>query len=50
MRVLEPGGEADLALEALGAEGDGEVGVEDLQGDGAVVPEVLCLRARRAPP
>ena len=39
--MLEPGGEADLAEEALGAEGGGELGVEDLEGDGAVVLEVL---------
>ena len=41
MRVLEPGGELDLALEPLGAEGGGELGEEDLEGDRAVVPEVL---------
>ena len=39
--MLEPGGEADLAEEALGAEGGGELGVEDLEGDVAVVLEVL---------
>ena len=40
VRVLEPGREADLAKEALGAESGGELGVEDLEGDGAVVLEV----------
>ena len=38
--VLQPGGEADLALEALGAEGGGELGMEHLERDRAVVPEV----------
>ena len=37
----EPGGEADLALEALRPERGGELGVEDLQGDGAVMLEVV---------
>ena len=41
MRVLEPGGELDLAQEALGAERIGELGVEHLERDRAVVPEVL---------
>ena len=39
--VLQPGGELDLALEALGAERGGELGEEHLEGDRAVVPEVL---------
>ena len=39
--MLEPGGELDLALEALGAEGGSQLGVEDLERDRAVVPEVL---------
>jgi hypothetical protein len=38
--MLQPGREADLALEALRAERLGQVGVEDLEGDGAVVLEV----------
>jgi hypothetical protein len=38
--VLEPGGEADLALEAGGADGGGELGMEELESDGAVVSEV----------
>ena len=39
--MLEPGGEPDLALEAVGAEGGGELGVQHLQRDRAVVPEVV---------
>ena len=39
--MLEPGGEADLALEALGAERGGELGEQDLEGDGPVVAEVV---------
>ena len=35
------GGELDLALEPLGAEGGGELREQDLQRDRAVVPEVL---------
>ena len=38
--MLEPGGEADLALEPLEAEPRGEAGVEDLEGHRAVVLEV----------
>ena len=38
--MLEPGGRADLAQEALGAEAAGELGVQHLEGDGAVVAEV----------
>ena len=38
--MLEPGGEPDLALEALGAERGGELGVEHLERDRPVVPEV----------
>jgi hypothetical protein len=39
--MLQAGGEADLALKALGPEGGRELGEEDLEGDGAVVAEVL---------
>ena len=39
--MLQPGGEPDLALEPLGPEGGGELGVEHLERDRAVVPEVL---------
>ena len=38
--MLEPGCEPDLALEAVGAQRGGELGVEDLEGDGAVVAQV----------
>ena len=39
--VLEPGGEADLAQEPVGADGGRELGPEHLQRDGAVVPKVV---------
>ena len=39
--MLEPGGHADLAQEALGAERGGELGVEHLERDRAVVLEVV---------
>jgi hypothetical protein len=39
--VLEPGGEPDLALEAVGAEGGGELGVEHLERDRPVVLEIV---------
>jgi hypothetical protein len=39
--VLQPGCIADLALEAIGTERDGKVGVEHLQRDRSVVPEVV---------
>ncbi len=45
--MLQPGGEADLAEEALGAEGGGELGMEDLERDGAVEPDVLGQVDRR---
>ncbi len=38
--MLEPGREPDLALESLGAEGDGELGKEDLERDQTVVLQV----------
>ena len=41
VRVLEPGGEADLALEPVGAERGGQLGVQHLERDRAVVLEVL---------
>ena len=41
VRVLQPGGDADLAGEALGAEGRGELGAEHLDGDLAVVLQVV---------
>ena len=39
--MAEPGGDLDLAQEALGAERGRQLGVEDLERDLAVVPEVL---------
>ena len=39
--MLETRSEADLALEAVGAERGGELGMEHLEGDGAVVAEIL---------
>ena len=39
--MLKPGGEPDLALEAVGAERRGELREQDLQGDRAVMLEVL---------
>src|SRR5262245_38639729 len=39
--MLEPRGELDLPLEPLGAERGGELRMEDLERDGAVVAEVL---------
>ena len=41
MRVLEVGGGLDLGEEALGTDDGGEFGAEDLDGDGAVVLEVV---------
>jgi len=40
VRVPQPGGELDLALEALGTEGQGQLGMEDLERDRALVPDV----------
>jgi len=39
--MLEPGGEVDLAEEPLAAEPGGDLGVEHLESDGAIVLEVL---------
>jgi len=41
VRVLQPGGIADFALEAIGTERGGKVGVEYLQGHRSVVPQVV---------
>jgi hypothetical protein len=41
MRVVEAGGQLDLAEEALGADRGGKVGAEDLERDLTVVAEVL---------
>ncbi|CAA9305477.1 MAG: hypothetical protein AVDCRST_MAG11-1129, partial [uncultured Gemmatimonadaceae bacterium] len=40
VRVLQAGGEPDLALEALGREPGGEAGVEDLDGDPPPEPRI----------
>ena len=40
VRVVEPGGEPDLPDEPLGAQRVRQLGMENLQGDGAVVPEI----------
>jgi hypothetical protein len=39
--VLQPGREPDLPLEALGAQRGGKLGLQQLQGDGAVVPQIM---------
>ena len=39
--MAEPGRDLDLALEALGADVGGEMRMQDLDGDGAVVLEVV---------
>jgi hypothetical protein len=39
--MLEPGGEADLALEPLRAERLGQLRPQNFQGDGAVVLEIV---------
>ena len=49
MRVHELRGEPDLAQEALGAQRLRHVGTEDLDGDGAVVAEVVRQVHRRHP-
>ena len=41
VRMVEPRGELDLAKKPVGAERCGEVGVEDLEGDDAIVLAVL---------
>jgi len=50
--VVEAGGEANLALEALGAERGSQAGIEHLEGDRPLVPEVLSQpdRGHAAPP
>ena len=39
--MLEAGGEVDLAQEPVGADGDGQLGAQGLDGDAAAVPPVL---------
>jgi hypothetical protein len=41
VRVLQPGGEPDLALKALGAERAGKIRMQHLERDRAVVPQVV---------
>ena len=41
VRVLQPAGDLDLAQESLRAQALGQVRVQDLDGDGAVVPGVV---------
>ena len=41
VRMLQPGGQLDLPLEPLGAERGRQLGMEHLQGDGALVAKVL---------
>src|SRR5439155_23678585 len=41
VRMLQPGGHPDLQQEALGAQARGESGLEDLERDGAVMPQVV---------
>jgi hypothetical protein len=45
--MLKPGGEPDLALKAFRPQIGGELRVEDLQRDRAVVPEVIGQIDRR---
>jgi hypothetical protein len=40
MGMLEAGGESDLALEAVGTKGCGELGLDYLERDRAVVPPI----------
>ena len=47
--MLQPGRDVDFALEALRAEGVGKLGIEDLECDRTVVPEVLCQVHDRHP-
>ena len=47
VRMLQAGGEPDLALEPLRTEGVAEVRMEHLEGDGTVVPEVVRQVHRR---
>jgi hypothetical protein len=48
--VLQLGGQLDLALEPLAADGGGQVGIEDLDGNLAVVPDVTGEVDRGHPP
>ena len=50
VRMLESRGRPDLAEKAIGAECGAEVGMEDLDGDVAVMPEVVGEEAVAMPP
>jgi hypothetical protein len=50
MRVVEPGGEPDLAQEALRAEGVSQLRVQDLERDGTVMLEIMREVDRGHPP
>ncbi len=50
VRVLQLGGQLDLALEPLTADGGGQVGIEDLDRHLAVVPDVAGEVDRGHPP
>ena len=39
--MLEPSGKLDLALETLGTQGGRQLWVENLEGNGTVVPEIV---------
>jgi hypothetical protein len=47
--VLQLCGDPDLAQEPLGAEGRGQFGVQDLEGDGTIVPDVVRQEDRGHP-
>jgi hypothetical protein len=47
--MLEPGSEFDLALEALGTECSGKLRMEDLQGNGSIVPQIVGEKYRCHP-
>jgi hypothetical protein len=49
VRVLQPGGEADLALEALRPQRRGQLGMEHLERHRPVVPDVVREVDRRHP-
>jgi len=50
MRMLESGGELDLAQESVGAQARRELRVERLERDGTVVPEIVSQEDSRHAP
>ena len=46
----EPGRDFDLTEEPLGTERGGDLGPEDLDGDGAAVAEITCWNTVAIPP